>query len=95
MVGYIGLAIIDSALDMYNVKAEMGLLSGIFSLLMLLPSISVACRRLHDIGKSGWWQLIAIIPLGIFLLVAFLCRAGQKGPNRYGANPKEADLTQQ
>ncbi len=48
-------------------------LSGLFSLGILLPSIAAATRRLHDTGRSGWWQLVGLIPLiGFFVLIYFL-----------------------
>lgn len=52
-------------------------LSGLFYLGMLLPSIAAATRRLHDTGRSGWWQLIALIPLlGVIVLIVFLAQRG-------------------
>jgi uncharacterized membrane protein YhaH (DUF805 family) len=65
-----------------------GFLSAIFTLGMLVPSISIAARRLHDIGRSGWWQLIAFIPLiGLIILIVFLAQDGHDA-NEYGENPK-------
>lgn len=59
-------------------------LSLVFSLLTLLPSFAVAARRLHDIDRSGWWQLIGIIPLiGWIVMIYWLVQPSQ--PNRYGA----------
>ena len=55
-----------------------GVLSGLFSLAVLLPSIAAATRRLHDTGRSGWWQLIGLIPLiGWIVLVVFLAQDGK------------------
>lgn len=57
----------------------------VFSVATLLPCIAVAVRRLHDIGKSGWWWLIAFIPLiGAIVLLVWFCTRGTQGPNRYG-----------
>ncbi len=63
----------------------------LYSLAVLIPSLAVGVRRLHDIGKSGWWYLIALIPLigGIWLLVLF-CQDSQYGANQWGENPKIA-----
>ncbi|WP_028025443.1 DUF805 domain-containing protein [Enterovibrio calviensis] len=63
-------------------------LSLIFSLALLIPSISLTARRLHDTGRSGWWQLIALIPLvGAIVMLVFLVQ-DSKEDNQYGANPK-------
>ena len=60
------------------------------SLVMLLPGLTVCCRRLHDIGKSGWWQLLHLIPLvGSIVLLVWLCQDSDFGNNLYGANPKQ------
>jgi uncharacterized membrane protein YhaH (DUF805 family) len=64
-------------------------LYGIYSLAVLVPSIAVGVRRLHDIGKTGWLLLIAIIPvLGWILLLVWLAKDSQPGNNQYGENPK-------
>ncbi len=87
----VALFFLDVGLGTYNAKLELGLFSGIFSFLMLLPSLTVAARRLHDTGKSGWWQLIALIPfLGVLVLIAFLLKDSVPARNRYGPNPKAA-----
>lgn len=71
--------------------AEIGLFSGLFGLAMVVPSLSVGVRRLHDIGKSGWWLLLGIIPLiGGIILIVWACRDSAPGTNAYGPNPKEA-----
>ncbi len=65
-------------------------LSYIYSLAILLPSLGIGARRLHDVGKSGWWQLISIIPLvGIIVLIVFWAQEGQPGANEYGEAPQE------
>lgn len=60
---------------------------------LIIPNISLSIRRLHDIGKSGWYLLIGFIPLvgGIILLVWF-CREGETGPNKWGPDPKDPTL---
>ena len=60
-----------------------------YALLMIIPGISVFVRRMHDIGKSGWWYFIALIPIigGIWLLVLCLTE-GTHGDNEYGPDPK-------
>jgi len=66
-----------------------GPLYGLYGLAVLVPSLAVSVRRLHDVGKSGWFLLIALIPIvgGIWLLV-LQCRDSAPGDNQYGANPK-------
>ncbi|NPA68753.1 MAG: DUF805 domain-containing protein [Chlorobi bacterium] len=77
------LSIIDNILGIQ-------ILSTIYSFAVLLPSLSIGARRLHDVGKSGWWQLIALIPfIGIIVLIVFWVMDGTPGENKWGPNPKE------
>ena len=69
--------------------AQGGLLELLFALAMLIPSLAIAVRRLHDIGKSGWWYLIGLIPIiGALVLLYFFVLDSQPGSNQYGPNPK-------
>ncbi|WP_163133788.1 DUF805 domain-containing protein [Agarivorans sp. Alg241-V36] len=64
------------------------LLSLILTIGLIVPSLSIAARRLHDTGRTGWWQLIALIPLvGVIILLIFLA-SDSHDDNNYGANPK-------
>ncbi|MGB7084255.1 MAG: DUF805 domain-containing protein [Phormidesmis sp.] len=66
------------------------LLNSLYSLGVLIPGIAVTARRLHDTGRSGWWQLIAIIPLiGAIVLLVFLVQDGDFERNQYGPSPKK------
>ena len=86
---YIIFAIVIGIVD--GLLGTGGLLGVIYALGSLIPSIAIAARRLHDIGKSGWWQLIVLIPIiGIIVLLVFLVTKGQFGENEYGANPLES-----
>lgn len=59
-------------------------LTSLFGLAVLLPSLAVGARRLHDTDRSGWWQLIHVIPLiGLVVLIYFFVQPGT-GPNRFG-----------
>jgi uncharacterized membrane protein YhaH (DUF805 family) len=72
------------------VLAVLGLdiVSMLVGLALLVPSISIAARRLHDTGRSGWWQLIALIPIiGFIILIVFLVQDSHE-TNDYGVNPK-------
>ncbi|MEF2966993.1 DUF805 domain-containing protein [Paenibacillus sp. M1] len=65
------------------------ILGYLYSLAVLLPSLAVLFRRLHDTGKSGWWVLISLIPVvGTIILLVFTCLDGDEGINKYGPNPK-------
>ncbi len=84
---YIIISIVLSVID--AVVGTM-VLALIYSLVMLIPSISVAARRLHDIGRTGCWQLIGFIPLiGLIVLIVFYVQDSQED-NQYGPNPKQA-----
>ena len=70
------------------VSAILGDLSFIWSLAILVPGIAVSVRRLHDIGKSGWWYLIGLIPLvGTIILIVWFCKDSTED-NQWGPNPK-------
>ncbi len=59
------------------------------SLALLIPGLAVSVRRLHDIGKSGWYLLFVLIPLvGAIILLVWDCKDSQPGDNAYGPNPK-------
>lgn len=61
----------------------------IYSLAVLVPSLALLVRRLHDSGKSGWYALFGLIPYaGSIVLMVFCCMDSQVGPNKYGPNPK-------
>ena len=66
-----------------------GIIGIIYMLAVLIPTWAVGARRLHDINKSGWWQLIALIPIigGIWLIVLFATDSNP-GDNKFGPNPK-------
>lgn len=87
----IALTLIDIyALGIDPFAGETGILSNLYSLAVFLPSLSVLVRRLHDVGKSGWFFLIVLIPFigAIWLLILFF-RDGEQGENKWGPNPKE------
>ncbi len=67
-------------------------LAYLWSLAVFIPSLAVSVRRLHDIGRSGWWVLLSLIPLvGAIILIIWHCTDSQPGANQYGPNPKEMD----
>lgn len=88
----VGLGIIDNVIGLSGEGAAGGLLSLIYTLAVLVPSIAVAVRRLHDTDHSGWWLLIGFVPLiGIIVLFIFMVLDSQPGDNRFGPNPKAGD----
>jgi len=75
-------SIIDTAIGV-------SILEWILTLALLVPSLAVAVRRLHDTGRSGWWLLIGLIPLvGAIVLLVFFCQDSRPGTNQYGPSPK-------
>ncbi|MBN8202994.1 MULTISPECIES: DUF805 domain-containing protein [Bacillaceae] len=84
------LTVIEMALGL-EITEDIGILTTLFSVIMIIPSLSVTVRRLHDTGKSGWWILISLIPLigGIIILI-FTLMDSEPGSNKYGPNPKKA-----
>lgn len=70
---------------------DQSILGTLYMLAVLVPGIAVGVRRLHDTGRSGWWLLIALVPLlGAIVLLVFLVQDSQPGENQYGPNPKPA-----
>ena len=64
-------------------------IAGLWSLVILIPSLSVGVRRLHDIGKSGWWYLILLVPIaGPIILLIWACKDSASEDNQWGPNPK-------
>lgn len=71
-----------------DIASDSGLLTLITALGMLLPTLAVQVRRLHDLDKSGWWLLITLIPLiGFIVALVWFCSKGTEGDNRYGSDP--------
>ena len=86
----LGLTVVDGAVFGYSMTepGSIAPLQSVWSLAVLLPTLAVGCRRLHDIGKSGWWWLIILVPLvGIILLIVWWASRSNEGENRFGASP--------
>ena len=77
--------IISAVLFFIGMAMDFDILRGLYSLAVLLPTIAVGVRRMHDVNKSGWFFLI---PIYNFILT---CTEGTHGPNEYGPDPKDPD----
>lgn len=84
------LGFVDGIIGSVNPTVGIGALGGIYSLAVLIPSLAVSVRRLHDVGKSGWMLLIALIPIiGAIWLLVLMVSDSKPEENQYGPNPKE------
>ena len=85
--GSLLLAFIETIINS-SATGEVAILTTAFALATFLPSISVAVRRLHDRGRSGWWWWIILIPMiGIIVYLFWVITKGDEGPNQYGDDP--------
>ena len=84
ILGGIVTLIIDVMILDYSIESEYTPINLIFSLILIIPSIAVACRRLHDVNKSGWRQLIWLTIIGGILLLIWYFKEGEKRKNRFG-----------
>jgi uncharacterized membrane protein YhaH (DUF805 family) len=70
-------------------ESDQSVLGTLYMLAVLLPGLAVGVRRLHDSDRSGWWLLIAFVPIiGAIILLVFMVQDSQPGENQYGPNPK-------
>ena len=83
LLGGIITVIIDVMILGYSIESY-GPVNIIFSVVLILPGIAVTARRLHDINKSGWWQLIELTIIGILLIIIWNATEGEKKKNKYG-----------
>jgi uncharacterized membrane protein YhaH (DUF805 family) len=89
VLGFIGNMVLGAP-DPTNPFAGGGfILQMIFSLAVLVPSLAVGARRLHDTDRSGWWLLLIFLPIiGAVVLIIFFVLDGTPGPNKFGPDPK-------
>ena len=80
------LSLVDMTIGTYNYQDGNGIISGVFKLATLIPSLALGARRLHDINRSGWWQLIVLTIIGIILLIIWWATVGENKKNNHG-NP--------
>ena len=71
-----------------------GVLGLLLDLATLIPSFALGARRLHDINRTGWWQLLwFVLVIGWVVLIVWAIERGDKGPNKYGPDPRQATST--
>lgn len=84
---YFGAVIVDAVIGTALIVTALWVLA------TFIPFLAVAIRRLHDIGRSGWFLLMGLIPFaGAIVLLIFFVEDSQKGDNAYGPSPKEASF---
>jgi uncharacterized membrane protein YhaH (DUF805 family) len=81
--------IVDVVVTIIDLALDTGVLALLLTLATFLPSLAVSVRRLHDIGRSGWWLLIGLVPLvGAILLLVWACSDSEPKTNAWGPSPK-------
>ena len=82
------IGIIEIATGMVDIESgQMGILSIIFTLLLIVPSLSVTARRLQDRGWSGWWQLLYLTIVGTLVIIVLNILPAKEDENQWGRNP--------
>lgn len=90
IIAYAVLGLIDGSLMRPEDELQWGILTSVFTLGTLVPSIAVSVRRLHDTDRSGWWLLLVFVPLiGQLVVLVFTILDGTHGANRFGPDPKQ------
>ena len=85
------LSVVDRMIGTYDVESSSGLLSGLFTLGIIVPGLAVGARRLHDINRTGWWQLMwfvfwLIVPA--IVLFVWAIKPSDEGTNKHGPAPR-------
>ena len=80
--------LVDMSLGMSSMEGSFGVFGGLYSLAIFIPSLAVMVRRLHDVGRSGWWYLIIFTGIGAFVFLYWLFKDSEVGGNKWGENPK-------
>lgn len=87
-IGYFVIGLIGGLLG----ETVGSIIIGVAVLAILIPSIAIAVRRLHDTDRSGWWYLLSLIPIVSLVLLFFYCQKGTAGLNRFGPDPLGSDV---
>jgi uncharacterized membrane protein YhaH (DUF805 family) len=94
----IGIYILASILD--GIAGLNGMIAGTYGPItalvafgLLVPTLAVSIRRLHDSDRSGWWLLLGLVPMvGEIIVLVFMVLGGTRGANRFGADPKAGEV---
>ena len=87
------LRFLDGLLGTVSSDFGIGLLVGIYIFSVSIPGLAVSVRRLHDIGKSGWYYLIDLIPIvGPIIILVWFCTEGERNSNVWGEDPKMGEI---
>jgi uncharacterized membrane protein YhaH (DUF805 family) len=85
--------VIDVALALVQLPTHTKILTALLGLGLFVPTVGVYVRRLHDIGKSGWWLLVGLVPvIGIGVVLYWWAQPGTSGPNEFGPDPKASPV---
>jgi uncharacterized membrane protein YhaH (DUF805 family) len=79
----------DQALAGRALASIAGFAMFVYWLGLVVPGLAVQVRRLHDVGMSGWWLLLGLVPIGGLVLVVIAGLPGVRGPNQFGPDPRE------
>ena len=82
------LGTVDTMIGMIDVQSGIGVLSGLFSLGVLIPSLALGARRLHDINKSGWWQLMGFLIIPMIILLWWAAKPSDERTNKHDPAPR-------
>jgi uncharacterized membrane protein YhaH (DUF805 family) len=85
----VGTIFVDGFMRTFSFDLGVGIFSSLFFLSIILPSISITVRRLHDTNRNGWWYLISFIPfVGAIVIFIFTLLDSAQGSNNWGPSPK-------
>ena len=94
-IGLMSLAVSFDNLNRYKIDAIENfftILIGLYGLITIIPNLSVSIRRLHDVGRSGFWLAICLIPyVGFITILILAAQDSEQGTNKWGSNPKETE----
>ena len=85
LIGSVVLGIGETFMGTMDASGQ-GVFSGLFRLAVFIPSVALGCRRLHDINRTGWWQLLLLLIFPAIILFIWAAMPGNTGANRYGGN---------